>query len=143
MFVAIIFMSICFIFLPILLCILCSDENYVYTHRCTNCNQVMYVKNPPVRKNTTYRHGRHSRVHNSSHHHGSRSNRIHNTHNNFGRRDSDNSIISSHSDMEMNHTRHRMHWYSFHHFYFIYLCQKLINNRDLFKKKIFKTTQDD
>ena len=134
MFVAIIFMSICFIFLPILLCILCSDENYVYTHRCSNCNQVMYVKNPPVRKNTTHRRGGHGRVHNmSSHHHGSRSNRIHNTHNNFGRRDSDNSIISSHSDMEMNHTRHRMHWYLFHHFYFIYLCQKLINNRDLFK----------
>ena len=134
MFVMIIFMSICFIFLPILLCMLCDDNNYVYTHRCTNCNQVMYVKNPPVRKNTTHRRGGHGRVHNmSSHHHGSRSNRIHKTHNNFGRRDSDNSIISSHSDMEMNHTRHRMHWYSFHYFYFIYLCQKLINNRDLFK----------
>ena len=137
MFVMIIFMSICFIFLPILLCMLCDDNNYVYTHRCSNCNQVMYVKNPPVRKNTTHRRGGHGRVHNmSSHHHGSRSNRIHNTHshNNFGRRDSDNSIISSISDMEMNHTRHRMHWYSFHHFYFIYLCQKLLKNRDLFKK---------
>ena len=125
MFIMIIFMSVCFIFLPCLLCLLCVDENYVYTHRCSNCNQVMYVKNPPVRKNTTYRHGGQSRVHNttSSHHHGPKKIRIHkprshnhNMHNNFDRSNSDNSIISSISDMEMNHTRHRMHWCSFHHF---------------------------
>ena len=51
----------------------------------------MYVKNPPVRRNT------HTRVHHiaQSHHH-----------NDFHRRDSDHSIIS---DIEMNHTHHRMH----------------------------------